>query len=272
MGIALDVVAALTNLCEPQLLVNDNAYTIIQCSPTFYVHLVSLTTNLQPQDLLNLQEKYAREEKLLVHLWEDIWVFNPTGVLSRVKSFLGLNQTLHARKAKLIPVDKADAVLFFNRYHLQGFVNAKYHFGLTMNNELISLASFSDLRPMKSKGNQYTSAELIRFASIDGFTITGGLSKLIKHFLNLTKPNDLMTYADRDWSLGKGYAALGFELTTPTAPADLFVDQKTGLRYFPHRLPKRLLSSLDAQKELNLDDHGFAKVFNTGNLKYHLYV
>ena len=129
---------------------------------------------------------------------------------------------------------------------------------------------------MKSKGSHYTSAELVRFASKDGCTVTGGLSKLIKHFLILKKPNDLMSYADRDWSLGKGYDQLGFQLTSTTTPAYVYVDEKTKLRYFPHRLPKKVLSAFDEQKELNLDDYlaeqGYAKAFNTGNLKYHLYV
>ena len=85
-----------------------------------------------------------------------------------------------------------------------------------------------------------------------------------------------MSYADRDWSLGKGYDQLGFELTSITAPAYVYVDEETKLRYFPHRLPKKVLAAFDEQKELNLDEYlamqGYAKAFNTGNLKYHLYV
>ena len=212
----------------------------------------------------------------MVHLWEDVLFLSQACILSRVKSFLGLNQTLHARKAKLIEVESAQAIQFFNTHHLQGFVKAKYYYGLVIDHELIAMASFSDLRPMKFKGSHYTSAELIRFASKEGYTVTGGLSKMIKHFMNLKKPNDLMSYADRDWSLGKGYDKLGFELTTTTEPANLFVDEKTSIRYFPHRLPKNILSAFAEQKELNLDEYlaknGFVKVFNTGNLKYHLYV
>ncbi len=276
MGITLQVIEAITALGKPVHLIHDEPYTLIQCTPKFYLNLVLLNKNYHPEALLKLQEKYQKEGNILVHLWEDVWHFNQMGVLSRVKSFLGLNQTFHARKAKLIEVTPAQAALFFNSYHLQGFVKAKYYYGLTIEDELISMASFSELRSMKLKGSGYTSAELVRFASKDGATITGGLSKLIKHFLKLKKPNDLMSYADRDWSLGKGYEQLGFELTAITAPAHLYVDKNTGHRYFPHRLPKNILSNFDEQKELNLNDylakHGFAKAFNTGNLKYHLYV
>lgn len=280
MGVKLawhhDVLSNLVELNNQTHLIDDEPYRIISCSAKVYLHLVSLTTTFHSQNLIDLQNKYQQEGNLLVHLWEDVWLLNQTGVLSRIKSFLGLNKTLHARKAKLVEVGAIQAAQFFNTYHLQGFVKAKYYYGLTLADELISMASFSDLRPMKSKGIHYKSAELVRFASKEGYTITGGLSKLIKNFLTLKKPNDLMSYADRDWSLGKGYDQLSFELTALTPPAYLFVDEKTYVRYFPHRLPKRILSAFDAQKELNLDEYlaqnGFAKVFNTGNLKYHLYV
>ena len=270
------IMAALDAFDEEERLIDNERHTIVECSPKLYLNLVPLQNAFHPHELIKLQESYHQEGKLLVHLWEDVWLFNQTGVLSRVKSFLGLNQTFHARKAKLVEVELAQATEFFNAYHLQGFVKAKYYYGLMVDHELITMASFSDLRPMKSKGNHYTSAELIRFASKEGYTVTGGLSKLIKHFMNLKKPNDLMSYADRDWSLGKAYDKLGFELTATTEPAHLFVDEKTRLRYFPHRLPKKVLLSFAGQKKLNLDEYlaknGFVKVFNTGNLKYHLYV
>jgi len=275
VGLKSSVIQALSELGKPFYAVADEHFSIIQCGANLYVHLVSLTTRLQPQELIHLQENYQKDGKLLVHLWEDVWLLNQPQVLSRMKSFLGLNETFHARKAKIIEVDSDKASLFFNAYHLQGFVKSKYYFGLAIDGELIAMASFSDLRPMKSKGSLYTSAELVRFASKDGCTVTGGLSKLIKHFLILKKPNDLMSYADRDWSLGKGYDQLGFKLTSITPPAYVYIDGKTKLRYFPHRLPKKVLSAFDEQKELNLDEYlarlSYAKAFNTGNLKYHLY-
>lgn len=276
MDLASQVINTVALLGKPVHLIPHEKYILIQCGDQVYINLIPLHNNHTPEDLLELQTKYDQEHKVLVHLWEDVWNTNQAGVLSRIKSFLGLNQTFHARKCKIVEVSKEQATSFFNTYHLQGFVKAKYYYGLTLEGELVSLASFSELRPMKLKAADYMSAELIRFASKEGSTITGGLSKLIKFFLNNNKPNDLMSYADRDWSLGKGYEHLGFELSAITPPRHLYVDLNTGLRYFPHRIPKKLLLAFHEQKELNLDDYlsrnAFAKVFNIGNLKYHLYV
>lgn len=249
---------------------------VIDCNRKFYLHLVPLDNTFKPEDLLKLQLDYQKEGLQLVHLWEDVWLARRNQVLSRIKSFLGLNQSFHGRKAKITIVAKEDSINFLDKNHLQGYIRAKYSFGLIADQELIALASFSDTRPMKSKGPAYVSAELVRFASKDGLTIVGGLSKLIKHFLKEIKVNDLMTYADRDWSLGKGYETLGFELTSVTEPAKLYLDQKSLIRYFPHRLSKSILLAFESQNILNLDDYlvanGFVKLFNTGNLKYHLYL
>jgi hypothetical protein len=249
-------------------------YFIVECNKQVLIHLVPLDNNFNPEELITLQTNCQKENRQLIHLWEDVWLAKRTQVLNRIHSFLGLNKSFHGRKAKIEELDQKQTINFLSENHLQGYVKAKYSFGLIADNEIIGLASFSETRPMKSKGENYQSAELVRFASKGGLTIVGGLSKLIKHFTKQIKLNDLMTYADRDWSLGKGYDKLGFTLSEITEPAFLYVNRETLIRYFPHRLPKATLSTFEAQNNLNLDDflalNGFVKLFNTGNLKYHL--
>lgn len=248
---------------------------LVKCGESVIVNLISLTDNLNPDQLLALQAAYAARDKLLVQLWEDVWLSKPEQVLSRIKSFLGLNKSVHGRQTKITVLDRRQTLAFLNANHLQGFVRAKYNFGLMYKDQLIAAASFSEARPMKDRGVAYRSAELVRFASADGLTIVGGLSKLISYFTSQVTVNDLMTYADRDWSLGKGYVKLGFELTEITGPQFLYVEQTTLVRYFTHRLPKEVID-LQNENMLNLDDllkqKGFHKLFNTGNLKYHLYL
>ena len=251
-------------------------YFIIQCGNDLFIHLIPLAHPFDPAALVALQEDYRQRNIQLVQLWEDVWLAKRAQVLSRLHSFLGMNKSLHGRKTAVITIDQNLARTFLNNYHIQGFVNAAHFYGLVLNHELIAVAGFSRARPMKDKGNHYLSAELVRFASKDGCTVVGGLSKLIKYFLGQTKVHDLMTYADRDWSLGKGYGRIGFSLSGTTPPAYLFVHRETLVRHFAHRLPKELLSDFDLQKTLTFDDYlaskGWLKVFNTGNLRYYLYL
>ena len=251
-------------------------YVIINLQNGFFLHLVPLKNNFAAGQLIELQNKYQIENKQLIHIWEDVWIAKSDQVLFRLNSFLGLNTGFHARKTKIVQLDLDQTKNFLNSYHLQGYVSAKYSFGLIENDEIIALATFSDTRLMKKKGANHQSAELVRFASKNGITVVGGLSKLIKHFTKQINVDDIMTYADRDWSLGKGYDKLGFEFTQTTDALTFYVNENDLVRYLPHRLPKKILIDFKGQNSLNLDDfltaNGYVKVFNTGNLKYHLYL
>lgn len=255
--------------------ISTNPFYIVALQQKVYVHLVPLTSQFTPQQLLSLQVAYQQQGVFLVHLWEDVWTTRRSQVLSRLHSFCGLNQSLHGRKTKIAILDVKDTRAFLDENHLQGYIKTKHNYGLFLDAELVAAACFAAPRPMKSKGANYKSAELVRFATKSGFTIVGGLGKLIKAFVEEVPVNDLMTYADRDWSLGKGYDKLGFASVGQTKPLFFYVDEKSMQRQYEHRLPKKISSAFAEQNVLNLDDfmsqQGFVKIFNTGNLKYLLY-
>ena len=238
------------------------------------LNLVSLENTVSAFDFICLQNEFQQNGAQLVHLWEDVWSKRKTQVLNRISSLSGLNKRVHGRKTKVVPVYKQDADLFFDRYHINGSVNAKYWFSLVHESEIVAMASFSQVRPMKHKGEGYRSVELVRFASKPGLTVTGGLTKLIKYFSGIVSFNDLMSYADRDWSLGKGYGSSGFKLEGITEPSTIILDTKTLNRYFPHRLPIYLSYKDKPKLELTtfLKENGLMEIFNTGNLKYILYL
>ncbi|QIL42036.1 hypothetical protein G7074_23870 [Pedobacter sp. HDW13] len=210
---------------------------------------MSLNNPFDPQNLIQLQEKYAIANLKLIHLWEDIWYLKPAQVLARLTSLLGQNKRVHGRKTKIHKIAKPEADTFLNENHLQGAVSSRYKIGLFEKDELVAVATFSALRKMNHTEN-YKSAELIRFAVKAGYSITGGLSKLISYFAALYQPNDLMTYADRDWSAGEAYLRLGFLQTAVVTP------QYYGLN---GQLQRQLIK--DAQI-------GDAQIFNTGSLKF----
>jgi hypothetical protein len=212
--------------------------------------------------LVILQEEYKSKGIYLVYLWEDIWRSRMEQVAGRIRSILGLNKRIHGRKTEIIKIDQLAADGFLEQHHLQGTAKAKYRFALRDGDELVAVAAFSNLRYMKKGGPEYRSAELIRFATRTGYTVTGGFTKLLKHFSEVYAPQDVMSYADRDWSLGRAYEQAGFVLSEVTPPAEIWLDRLTLKRYFAHRLPAG-------------DGHDmgrYVRIFNTGNLKYMLYL
>lgn len=263
MGLKADWFLAVESLLKAESIAVENLnHTCFQLlfipKGKLVLNLVSLTQAYTPEAFIALQEAYALKNIHVIHLWEDVFITHQAQVLSRIKSFVGLNRSVHGRNTLVEKISKEDADLFLHQYHLQGSVGARYRYCLVHKNETVAVATFSNKRKMTRQGPDYTSAELIRFATKDGITVTGGLSKLIKHYMNLQAPNDLMSYADRDWSLGNGYLAAGFKLKAITPPSKLYLDRTTFHRYFIHRVPGKA-------EESTLT---YLEVFNTGNLKF----
>ncbi|RNL52240.1 hypothetical protein [Pedobacter jejuensis] len=217
---------------------------------SFIIHLVNSTNNFLPEDLIQIQNQHSRNNVKLIHLWEDVWLVKSKQVIYRIKSLLGLNIRIHGRKTEVRKLNKPEADKFINEFHLQGAVSSRHKFGLYYNNELFAVATFSALRKMNHTDN-YKSIELIRFAIKGGFSISGGLSKLIKHVKIALKPNDIMTYADRDWSAGDSYLKIVFEKVGILDPQFFSIDE-----------------NLNRQLQKNETPINSTKVFNTGSIKF----
>lgn len=228
---------------------SEGSFHLLKLTDQLIINLVSLNNQFTPENLIELQKKYATAHIKLIHLWEDIWRTRPNQVLARLTSLLGQNKRIHGRKTKVHKIAKPIADAFLNQNHLQGAVSSRYKIGLFEKDELVAVATFSALRKMNHTEN-YKSAELIRFAVKGGYSITGGLSKLISYFAELYQPNDLMTYADRDWSAGEAYLRLNFLQTAIIAPQYYHLNEQ---------IQRRLVK--DEQTVV-------AQVFNTGSLKF----
>ncbi|MCU0443041.1 MAG: hypothetical protein MUE96_11635 [Bacteroidia bacterium] len=156
-----------------------------------------------------------------VHVWEDVHKRNPDLVVSRIAALLGIRKRIHARTGLVKRIDKPTAKLFCETNHMQGYANAYYHLGLFVKDELVAIALFSKGRNMKDEENVYRSYECVRFASLKGTTVAGGLGKLLAAFKASVHPDHVMTYVDRDWGTGSGFIKLGFSLSR-TTPAEQF--------------------------------------------------
>lgn len=123
------------------------------------------------------------------------------------------DRVCYARKCTVREVDSETARKFLLENHIQGIVNAKVNLGLFQQDELVSLMTFS--KPRFSKKYQW---ELLRFCNKLGYHVPGAAGKLLKAFERQWKPTSLVSYADRRWSQGKLYGAIGFKLDHISAP------------------------------------------------------
>ena len=240
-------------------------------------HLISIPfSGLQEISPMYFQEKsleYAAQGIQLVHLWQDCWARKQEIVCSRIAALSGTNARLHARQTNVWRFAKNDMRSFFAANHLQGAVNARYHYGLYADGQLVAMASFSAGRNMMRNGATVRSFELLRYANLLHHVVAGGLGKLIARFIKDVNPDDIMTYADLDWASGKGYRTLNFKQTDVTPPQAFRIHPEEMIRYYPHRLPPQLTNEFQQQKKYGkmddfLKDKGYIEIYNSGNLKY----
>lgn len=278
MGIGLiwqsSVWLALQDIGVVAVPVSHDKYDLILCNETVVLNLISLDSNYDAQRLIELQEGYQLNNITLLQLWEDIWHTRHQQVLGRIKSILGLNKRLHGRKAVINVINQKQADDFLMDNHIQGSAKSKYKFALNIDGQIVAVACFSNIRFMKRISSDYRSVELIRFATLIGFTVTGGFTKLLKYFIKMISPNDIMSYADRDWSLGNAYEQSGFKLVQVTPPSQIWLKKEEMVRFFPHRLPGEVVGVIkqDERDLITTIDDEYMSVFNTGNLKYILYL
>src|SRR5690606_11613185 len=123
-------------------------------------------------------------------------------------------------------VNKGEAEQFLQTYHLMNSTQSASNYGLYYKGELMAVASFSKGRKMRRLTEDQRSFELIRFCCKSGYTITGGLSKLLGSFVKEKNPGDVMTYVDAQWSDGQAFTKAGF-VRMETTPPRTFIINKT---------------------------------------------
>lgn len=207
----------------------------------------------------------------LVHVFENEWNEKQNIVKSRIRNLLGsYDHTIYARNCVVREIDGKESLEFQWKNHIQGGVNSKVNIGLYYEDELVSLMTFS--KPRFSKKYEW---ELVRFCNKCGCHIPGGASKLLKHFERTYRPKSIVSYADRRWSMKSEstlYNRLGFLLVSESSPNYWYI--KDGelfnrIQFQKHKLKDVLVRFDEAKSEWqNMQDNGYDRIFDRGNLVY----
>lgn len=184
----------------------------------------------------------------IVHLHQDVWRQKTDIVKKRLLARAGRIKTrVFARKTTCKRIDKPTAFAFLEQNHLWGGVRAKHNYGLfalERNGDdevevLVAVASFGPkrrvVRPctdgIDGHTNKRSSFELLRFSSrVDG-QVVGGLGKLIKTFIKLHEPDDIVTVVDRDWGTASGWEQLGFHSVAVMPSLAMAIDRNGSRRH-----------------------------------------
>lgn len=211
---------------------------------------------------------------------EDRWVVQNDMMKKRLLSHLEIFFPIYARNCEVRRIEKAEAAAFLGANHSYGDAACRYRYGLFLKRHtghiadgdsvsayapgtLVAVATFSNARKWIKGEKVIRSYEWTRYASLPELRISGGMGKLLKAFIQDVHPDDIMSYADLEWSEGKVYEQLGFSLDGEKGPVTFYID--SGFRRLPIK-PSTDMSDLN----VIADSAGNLIFRNPGSRKYRL--
>ena len=175
----------------------------------------------------------SRDEGYPLIITEDRWYSQKAMTRARLLAHLEVFSQAFARNCEIRRIDRKEAQEFLEANHSYGHAACRYRYGMFLKRQtghlaegfpdsqgmtgvkpgaLIAVATFSNARKWIKGDKEIRSYEWTRFASLPGLRISGGMGKMLKTFINEVRPDDIMSYADLEWSEGSVYSALGFSL------------------------------------------------------------
>jgi len=208
---------------------------------------------------LNKLNYYKERGIRIINVWEDDWINKKPIIESQIGNLLGMSSKIGARKCEVREIEDAKTVRdFLNQNHIQGsYPNINKSIGLYYNDDLVSIMTFDHFEGRKKMSeNEWN---LSRFCNKLEFSIIGGASKLLKYFIDVYSTNRIISYADKSWSDGNLYEAIGFNKLYETNPDYKYIIN--GIR--KHKSLFRKSKTGVSEKELNIP-----KIWDCGKIKY----
>ena len=218
----------------------------------FMIQVVPLATfqEIKNQEkILGFQQNISllrSQHQTVVRIWEDVLFTQNTWISSFLTSKFKLPISVFARDTRVVEISKVLAETFMAENHILGFLPGSRYFACIVpphrhfridscrfwqdENPLVMVAVFGQVRQLKhGELAGQSSGELIQVATDPGVRCVGGLSKLISTYRALERVDNLMTYADLEWSDGHAFRQIGF-VSEVVSPALYFTHDAWGLR------------------------------------------
>lgn len=207
----------------------------------------------------------------LIHVWLSDWLKKRDIVKSQISYLFGkVNNKIYARKCTIGEVSYKECELFLNTNHLQGNSISKIRYGLYFEGELVQVITFGNLRKATGRNKSDGVYELIRLASKIDISVVGGASKLFNHFVKTHSPSGIVSFANRDWSVGGVYGILGMSLVGYTDVGYFYSNGNRKEHRYNFQKHKLVEMGFDASKteyEI-MSERGYYRIWNTGNIVY----
>jgi hypothetical protein len=226
---------------------------------------------------INKTRYFNRLGYTVIHIFENEWASNSELIKSIIRSKTGNIPTkIYARKCNIRHVDEVTKRQFLQANHIQGDSRCKYAYGLFHDNELVAIATLGVRKITRADISEQV-IELIRFCSKLNVTVVGGLSKLLKFFVQTHTPHKIISYANLRYSTGNVYTTLGFEKTKQTSPNYYYFKPSAAntvkllhrFNFAKHTLIKKLPNYDSNLTEIeNMKRNGYSQIYDCGHILY----
>lgn len=180
----------------------------------------------------------------LIHIFEDEWMNKKDIVKSKLQYLMGLydGDRIFARNCVIKEIDSKLKSEFLNKHHTQGNDNAQIRLGAFYKNKLVAVMTFGKTRiALGAQAKENNEWELMRFAT-SAFVI-GISGKLLKYFQRNWKYSNIISFADRRWSIGNLYDKLGFDKVSETSPSYFYFKPGSNIKFHRFSFRKSVLKN-----------------------------
>jgi predicted Zn-ribbon and HTH transcriptional regulator len=198
----------------------------------------------------------------LIQIWEHELLMKPLIVWDRLSHALGFKQEkIAARKCVIQSLKSMASREFFNTNHLQGWQPAAHTYALVSDGKVVAAASFS-----RSRFGKKAQWELVRYASVMGTQVQGGLGRLLKHAQTQIAFTSLVSYANLNWGRGNVYETLGFDLDSISQPNYWYFrgdrEVHNRLKFQKHKIVGKAQGNSESEIAANM---GYSRFYDAGN-------
>lgn len=138
--------------------------------------------------------------------------------------------SIFARNCSVRRIEADAAREFMQNNHRYGWSRCRYCYGLFISRKgggaldrsgneeypvgsMVAVSCFSNARRWDKQGRTVLSYEWVRYASLQGIRVQGGMGKMLRKFIEDLDPDDIMSYApQQNGDEGSVYEMLGFKL------------------------------------------------------------
>ena len=235
------------------------------------------------KDMKYHQDKSIQAAKVgirLIHIFEYEW--KDSKIQEKIKNYLydivksDSIDRVYARNTVVSEISSAEQYKFQDKYHLQGRATASIHLGIYQDadkdkKDLLGIMTFG-----KPRFNSQYEYELVRMCFKPKVSVVGGAQKMFKHFLDVYKPKQILTYSDISKFTGGVYKQMGMKLVQDnymTVPNYVWVrpQDSSFLNRYQTTKQKLIDSGLGSDDQTENDImtwSGYVKVYDCGQLKY----